>query len=656
MKKLLAAASAALLLAASVPAVSADALEEKPISTGSASRYYYDLIDDSDKGKRLKQLYDYLADFSEKLMASDEDFKKDELYVSFDDETDPVWAPDFKDLDYTDFQNLVALFTDDNPYYYILRWGEAYQYSFRLSEEEEVLLASSRKEFAEKAKAYVESYSEAADIPDLYDRARFIHDKLCLNMKYSFDEKGQPSEGLFAHSVYGPIMMKEGVCDGYARIYQMLCNYYGIECIYVIGRAASNEADADKEEAKNITHAWNLINLGDDEYYWVDVTWDDTDYKQGWTENYKHKYFAVGSETIERNHTHHETVKENIIDTHYPSMELPWTNVSKKSFIDNHPERFPKDAPDEAFVYTELDDGTLELTEFKDQEYYENAVIPDEVNGKKVTKLAEGVFENASVKKVVLPKTVTVIPKDCFSGSHLHEINLDSITEIQDNAFLKCYELSGFTLPEGLTSIGDSAFMFISVGPEKIVIPESVKSIGNSAFRGNEMLSELVFPENSEATIGSKAFEYCISLKNVTVPESITEIGEYAFGYTLSSAGLKQDGFVMRCYENSAAHKYAVDSEVNFELITNDSPSSGSEADSASESQQDSESTSDSSSVPDSSKADSSKTDSSKTDSSSTGSTAAPSQNPKTGAAAASAAVLGIMTVTAAVLATKKRK
>ena len=193
MKKLLAAASAALLLAASVPAVSADALEEKPISTGSASRYYYDLIDDSDKGKRLKQLYDYLADFSEKLMASDEDFKKDELYVSFDDETDPVWAPDFKDLDYTDFQNLVALFTDDNPYYYILRWGEAYQYSFRLSEEEEVLLASSRKEFAEKAKAYVESYSEAADIPDLYDRARFIHDKLCLNMKYTWI-RGQMSQ------------------------------------------------------------------------------------------------------------------------------------------------------------------------------------------------------------------------------------------------------------------------------------------------------------------------------------------------------------------------------------------------------------------------------------------------------------------------------
>ena len=111
----------------------------------------------------------------------------------------------------------------DNNYYYFIKESSVFPEFFSLWGDERVTLASSRKEFTEKAKEYIDSYSEAANIEDLYDRAQYIHDKLCLNMRYSYDENGEPSEEFFAHSVYGPVMQKEGVCEAYARAYQMLC-------------------------------------------------------------------------------------------------------------------------------------------------------------------------------------------------------------------------------------------------------------------------------------------------------------------------------------------------------------------------------------------------------------------------------------------------
>lgn len=136
-------------------------------------------------------------------------------------------------------------------------------------------------------------------------------------------------------------------------------------------------------------------------------------------------------------------------------------------------------------------------------------------------------------------------------------------------------------------------------------------------------------------------------LLTVTVPENVTEIGEAAFGYVLSAAGMKQEGFVIRCYEDSAAHRYALDNEIEFELIEKKEPESepDSESDSESDSEPDSESESEPESEPDSlseSEADSSSKADGKSES-----------NPKTGAAAAG---IGLLTAATAVIAVRRRK
>ena len=62
-----------------------------------------------------------------------------------------------------------------------------------------------------------------------------------------------------------------------------------------------------------------------------------------------------------------------------------------------------------------------------------------------------------------------------------------------------------------------------------ITIPDSVTSIGDGAFFNCESLTSIAIP-NSVTSIGDGAFEYCESLTSVTIPDSVTYIGEYAFG------------------------------------------------------------------------------------------------------------------------------
>ena len=88
------------------------------------------------------------------------------------------------------------------------------------------------------------------------------------------------------------------------------------------------------------------------------------------------------------------------------------------------------------------------------------------------------------------------------------------------------------TLPDGLTSIGYSAFAECS-SLTSITIPNSVTSIGGSAFEGCSSLTSITIP-NSVTSIGSFAFHKCYSLTSITIPNSVTGIGVWAF-YRCSS-------------------------------------------------------------------------------------------------------------------------
>ncbi|MDR2568900.1 MAG: leucine-rich repeat protein [Oscillospiraceae bacterium] len=95
-----------------------------------------------------------------------------------------------------------------------------------------------------------------------------------------------------------------------------------------------------------------------------------------------------------------------------------------------------------------------------------------------------------------------------------------------------------------------------------ITIPDSVVNIGNYAFRGCINLTSVEIG-NSVTSIGEYAFYGCINLVSITVPESVTHIGELAFEGTLWFIN-QPDGVV---YTGKVAYVYKGEIPQN-EIIT----------------------------------------------------------------------------------------
>lgn len=70
-----------------------------------------------------------------------------------------------------------------------------------------------------------------------------------------------------------------------------------------------------------------------------------------------------------------------------------------------------------------------------------------------------------------------------------------------------------------------------------ITIPNSVTSIGNNVFRYCRVLLNITIP-SSITLIDSNVFSYCTSLSNITIPSSVTSIGYGAFYYCMSLSNI----------------------------------------------------------------------------------------------------------------------
>lgn len=81
--------------------------------------------------------------------------------------------------------------------------------------------------------------------------------------------------------------------------------------------------------------------------------------------------------------------------------------------------------------------------------------------------------------------------------------------------------LKNIILPNSLISIGSSCFRGCS-GLTSISIPSSVTSIGDNAFSGCDNLASLVFKNTEAMSLGNNAFKGCSSLKNVDINDIST--------------------------------------------------------------------------------------------------------------------------------------
>ena len=161
-----------------------------------------------------------------------------------------------------------------------------------------------------------------------------------------------------------------------------------------------------------------------------------------------------------------------------------------------------------------------------------------------LTTLSNRLFENNKLVRTFneLEKFINIksIPENFAAGSTLEEISFPpGLKSIGNNAFYNCTSLAGEVDFPDLETIGYGAFYSTAI--TKIVSLGCITSIpdgnnSNGVFHSCKQLSEVTLPETLEE-IGGYVFLQCTALETVSFPESLKGIGKYAFYNCTSLAG-----------------------------------------------------------------------------------------------------------------------
>lgn len=154
-----------------------------------------------------------------------------------------------------------------------------------------------------------------------------------------------------------------------------------------------------------------------------------------------------------------------------------------------------------------------------------------------------GMYENTSDKSLATffggsvadVESVEIGYADCIPNLFLYNANqlksvkinnLDS-TEVGNQAFYNCFELSTVFLPTNITYVGQSAFEETAITSFNA---SSLRGMGASAFSSCSKLKEVRFDNNTMLTdLPNSAFAHCYSLQTISLPQNIKTIGSYAF-------------------------------------------------------------------------------------------------------------------------------
>lgn len=174
---------------------------------------------------------------------------------------------------------------------------EIYEYSFKMV----MSYAEYKNMMAQLEERVDEIVTEAEKLPTDYDKAKYVHDVIIMSCSYD-DESADfvsnmsdenpfeynPSEDnpfISASTAYGCLVEGKAICSGYTEAYQLVMQRLGITCGKINGKANGGN------------HIWNWILL-DENYYYVDVTWDDSEY----IEEPQYSYFCISEDVLSITH------------------------------------------------------------------------------------------------------------------------------------------------------------------------------------------------------------------------------------------------------------------------------------------------------------------------------------------------------------------
>lgn len=150
---------------------------------------------------------------------------------------------------------------------------------------------------------------------DPYEVVKVAHDYIVDTVDYD-----RSLELPNIYNMYGALINKKAVCEGYAKSLKYFLDYYGLPNIIVAGKGKNDSGQVER-------HAWNYVNING-KWYGVDATWDDPVVLGGSNINlnrFKHRYFLKGEKSFLNSHVPDGEIVEG--------FNFDYPQISPKDFI-----------------------------------------------------------------------------------------------------------------------------------------------------------------------------------------------------------------------------------------------------------------------------------------------------------------------------------
>ena len=246
-----------------------------------------------------------------KLQDNKQNLKQGNYVINFDNAFSKVLSEEGGSEELSkDYQTAIEAFTHDNPDLFYLDVNKMYlnikttkrflitTHNVYISAAENSTYLSDDFTNTEQIEKGIKAIEEAKNTiiskvkGNDYEKILFIHDFLLNNVEYdsTYSKTG-------TYGVYGTLIEKQAVCEGYAKTFKYLANAAGIECEIMQGVATNSTG-------KTESHAWNCVKIGNT-WYEIDCTWDDPIIIGNGrvTNDVKYKYFLKGEDTFNKDHT-----------------------------------------------------------------------------------------------------------------------------------------------------------------------------------------------------------------------------------------------------------------------------------------------------------------------------------------------------------------
>lgn len=285
------------------------------INTG---RFYYSQIDDN-----AKILYD-------KLVENKENLKKGNFTI----ECGNVFSEVLKQKDGADslkysYSQAVRAFLFDNPEIFFLDVPKlclvtqsettiiSKEYNVFIKAEEgssylnsqfptEAIINSAQNKINE----VVNKILEDTEGYNTVEKIEYVHDYLAESIEYD-----SSLEKASIHDIYGALINKTAVCEGYAKAFKYILDKMQIPTVIVVGNAQNVKGEIE-------SHSWNYVNI-DGKWYGIDVTFDDPivvgDFSNN-ISNIRYKYFLKGNDEFSKIHTI-DSMEILEFNVEYPTLE-----------------------------------------------------------------------------------------------------------------------------------------------------------------------------------------------------------------------------------------------------------------------------------------------------------------------------------------------